>query len=357
MLAANAGPANNGGSPGWAMFLNLIAGTSYVQITGMTTASSAAANASFTIEFFTLSGNALGGPVGSGPGSSMDGWTSLGTVPVTQGSTASGVSLLFATPSIIIAPGDTTGVAMLFTVAGPRYYGTGAPPYEVYSDAFLTLVTGDARSAPFTPSDSFFTSRALVGEIHYDDIVPVELASFTSQVNENDVVLNWTTAIEVNNSGFQIERKTSETDWTNAGFVNGHGTTTEVQVYSFTDRDLEPGLYSYRLKQIDLGGTYKYYELAETVELGILEDFYLSQNYPNPFNPTTVISWYIPTNNHVTLKVYNLLGKEVATLVNEEKQAGTYEVNFDASSLSSGTYFYTLQAGDFVQTNKMILIK
>jgi hypothetical protein len=149
------------------MFLNFIAGPRRITVTEMTTANSAAANASFTVQFFTRSGNALGGPVGSGPGSSSAGWTSVGTVPVTQGSVASGVSLLFATPNITINPGDTAGVAMLFTGAGPRYFGTGTPPYETYSDANLTLVTGDGRSIPFTTTGTWFASRALVGEIHY----------------------------------------------------------------------------------------------------------------------------------------------------------------------------------------------
>ncbi len=358
VLVANPGPANNGGSPGWGMFMNLIAsGTNYVQVTGMTTASSAAANAAFTIEFFVRSGNALGGPVGSGPGSSSDGWTSLGTVNVTQGAVGSGVSLLFDTPEIMINPGDTAGVAMVFTGAGPRYFGTGTPPYEEYSDTYLTIVTGDVRSAPFTPAGSFFTSRALVGEIHYNDLVPVELSSFAGYASGSTISLSWATASELNNSGFQVDRKAENGEWENVAFVDGHGTTTEVQYYTYLDGNLRPGNYTYRLKQIDYNGSYKYYELGETMEAGIIKSFDLSQNYPNPFNPVTSITWQTPVSSHVTLKVYNLLGKEVAVLVNGEKPAGTYQTEFDASSLPSGTYFYTIQAGNFVQTKKMILLK
>jgi hypothetical protein len=357
ILYANPGPANNGGSAGWAMFLDLIAGPNYVQITAMTTASSAPASASFNIEFFTRVGTALGGPVGSGPGSSPDGWTSLGIVPVTQGATSNGISLLFDTPVITINPGDTTGVAMLFTGYGPRYYGTGTPPYSEYADSFLTLVTGDARTAPFTPTGSWFSSRALVGEIHYDEYIPVEFTSFTASVLGNMVNLRWSTATELNNSGFQVERKTTGTDWADVGFVNGNGTTTDSKFYSFVDRNLKPGSYSYRLKQIDFDGSFKYYELPEAVDVGLPETFNLSQNYPNPFNPATVISWQIPVNNYVTLKVYDLLGREVATLVNGEKPAGSYQVEFDATQLPSGTYFYTLQAGEFTQTKKMVLLR
>jgi hypothetical protein len=167
VLLANPGPANNGGSAAWAMFLNLIAGPQPINVTDMTTASTAAANATYSVEIFTRTGNALGGPVGSGPGSSSAGWTSLGTAPVTQGPAASGVSLLFTIPTIHINAGDTVGVAIRFNTVGPRYFGTGTPPYETYSNANLTLVTGDGRSAPFTTTGTWFASRALVGEIHY----------------------------------------------------------------------------------------------------------------------------------------------------------------------------------------------
>ena len=230
ILIANPPPANNGGSPGWAIFQDLIAGPRWVTITGMTTASSALAAAGFTIEFFTRSGTALGGP-----GSDPAGWTSLGTVPVTQGAVGpDGVSELFGTPVISLNPGDTVGLAMLFTDAGPRYFGTGAPPFQVFADTNLTLITGEGRSAPFTSGGSVFASRGFVGEIHYDEFVPVELVSFTASVNDNDVTLSWETATETNNSGFQVERK-SNGEYEAIGFVPGFGTTTEPRSYSFTD--------------------------------------------------------------------------------------------------------------------------
>jgi hypothetical protein len=362
VLFANPGPANNGGSPNWAMFMNLIASpTHYVTISAMTTASNAAANASFTVEFFVRQGNALGGPVGSGPGSSPAGWTSLGIVPVTQGPTANGVSLLFATPAIIINPGDTAGVAIQFYTVGPRYFGTGSPPYGTYSNTGLTLITGDVRSVPFTPSGSFFTSRELVGEIHYDAYIPVELVSFTASVmqfnNENSVELSWITATELNNSGFNIERKTENAEWENIGFIDGHGTTTEAQSYSFIDRDLSAGSYSYRLKQVDFDGSFTYHILPETIEIGLIRTFALSQNYPNPFNPATIINYQLPVESQVSLKVYDMLGNEVATLVNEIKTAGEHQIEFNAGSIASGIYFYRLQAGSFVETKRMMLMK
>jgi hypothetical protein len=359
MLNAHAAPANNGGSPGWGMFLNLIAGPNFVTITNMQTASTAGAAVGFTIEFFTRTGNALGGPVGSGPGSSSDGWTSRGVVNVVQGAGGSaGVSEIFDTPLIQLNPGDTVGVAMVFAGVGPRYFGTGTPPLGIYSDNNLTIVTGDARSAPFTPSGSFFSSRELVGTVYYDTTtVPVELTSFTSTVIGNNVELSWTTATELNNSGFAVERKTELTSWDRISFIAGNGTTTEPKSYSFSDQNLKDGKYFYRLKQIDLDGTFKYYDLAEAVDITTPLTFSLSQNYPNPFNPSTNISWQQSASAYTKLVVYDELGTEVAVLVNEEKPAGNYEIEFNASELASGMYYYRLTAGSFIETKKMILIK
>lgn len=162
--------ANNGGSPGWGMFFDLQSTGQNWILTQMSTASTAAAGGSFTIDFYTRSGTALGGPVGSGPGSSSAGWNLVGTASVTQGPTSSGISNLFNTPNIPITS-SVTGVAMIFAGAGPRYLGTGTPPLQVFSDANVSLTTGDARSAPFTTGGSFFTSRGLSGSIVYD-IVP-----------------------------------------------------------------------------------------------------------------------------------------------------------------------------------------
>lgn len=164
-LQANS-TTNNGGSTGWGIFFDLSAATPLI-ITGMTTASTAAAGTTFTIEIFTRMGTALGGPLGSGPGSSSAGWTSLGMVTVTQGAITNEISLPIDLPDFSIAGGSTVGVAIVFTGAGPRYLGTGTAPLSQFSDANLTLVTGDTRSVPFTTTGSFFSSRALTGSISY----------------------------------------------------------------------------------------------------------------------------------------------------------------------------------------------
>lgn len=190
-------------------------------------------------------------------------------------------------------------------------------------------------------------------------VIPVELSSMTSSVSGNNVTLNWITATEKNNYGFDIERSADEQNWSVVGFVSGKGTTAMNTEYSFVDSKLAPGTYNYRLKQIDFDGTFKYYSFSESIQIGLPETFELSQNYPNPFNPSTIINYNIPQAGLVTLKVYNVLGKEVATLVNEKKDAGRYNVELNATKLGmgSGVYFYTLESGSFKSTKKMIMIK
>ncbi len=186
-------------------------------------------------------------------------------------------------------------------------------------------------------------------------IVPVELVSFSASAAANVVTLSWITATELNNKGFEIERSSDKLNWRTIGFKEGNGTIAEPQNYSYVDEYLVEGLYHYRLKQIDFDGSFKYSEIIE-VEIAPSE-FSLSQNYPNPFNPGTVISYQLPVNSFVTLIVYDVLGNEVAVPVNEQKSAGTFKVEFNASDLGSGVYFYQLKAGGFVETKKMILIK
>jgi len=196
--------------------------------------------------------------------------------------------------------------------------------------------------------------------------VPVELISLTANVEKSTVMLNWITATEVNNSGFQIERRKTwegkNSIWEAIGFINGNGTTTEINSYSYMDEELAAGKYNYRLKQIDFDGSFAYSDIVE-VEVALTE-FKLAQNYPNPFNPSTRIQFAVSSTQYVTLKVYDVLGNEIATLVDEKKSIGNYEVEFNANNLTSGVYFYQLKVyyendkdGNSVQTKKMVLIK
>lgn len=187
------------------------------------------------------------------------------------------------------------------------------------------------------------------------DPVPVELTMFTALQLENKIRLLWTTATETNNLGFEIERNETG-EFKKVGFMEGHGTTTEVNDYVFTDGDIVAGKYSYRLKQIDFDGTTSYSNIVE-VDITKPVNYSLNQNYPNPFNPTTTISYSIPRDGLVSLKVYDILGNEVATLVNELQAAGSREIQFNAGNLSSGVYYYKLVSSEFSSIKKLILMK
>lgn len=189
-----------------------------------------------------------------------------------------------------------------------------------------------------------------------DIVIPVELTSFVANSNGSNVLLNWSTATEINNSGFEVERKSSSSDWVKVGFVPGAGTTTEVKKYSFTDKNLTAGSYSYRLKQIDYDGTFAYSSIVE-VDVEIPAVFDLAQNYPNPFNPNTNITYFLPVDAKVKLSVYSVTGELVKELVDDFQSAGSYTVNFDAGNLASGMYIYRIVAGDFVKSHKMMLLK
>jgi hypothetical protein len=198
--------------------------------------------------------------------------------------------------------------------------------------------------------------------IIYDStVVPVELKNFTSSVIDGKIILTWTTASETNNHGFEIERKYIpfdgiEEEWYTAGFIKGQGTTTETTAYSWSDYPAYSGNYYYRLKQIDFNGEFSYSNITEISFLNDLA-FELFQNYPNPFNPSTTIGYQLPSDNKVLIKVYDILGKEISTLIDEHKKAGVHEVEFNADDLVNGVYIYKITVGDYSKTMKMLLVK
>lgn len=210
---------------------------------------------------------------------------------------------------------------------------------------------------------SLYTDNAHLGS---DAPLPVELSSFTSVINQRTVKLNWSTATEQNNSGFDIERKINASvnnpnDWQKLSFVQGTGNSNQPKSYSFVDRGVSTGKYNYRLKQIDFNGNYKYYSLANEVEIGVPNKYDISQNYPNPFNPTTKINYDLPFDSKVSIKIFDMTGREIYQLVNEPQTAGYYTAQFNGSNLSSGVYFYNIIAeggnNKFVTTKKMVLVK
>ena len=575
-LNANPGPSNNGGSTGFGIFFNLVAGSNDIIVTRMSSGNTGGVGVNFTVEIFTRSGTALGGPVGSGPGSSSAGWTSLGIANATQGGVASGVSLVFNIPKIMVPAGDTVGVAVRFTGVGPRYFGTGTPPLSNYADANVTLITGESRSVPFTTGGTWFSSRALVGEIGY--VVAAEpvncVYNWTSQTsgttsafntvkavnnmigwaggagatvrkttdggatwtngNPNPGVINgtiyaiesfgadtawcttspgatfiyrtvnggtnWTqvhtqtggfwNVIKFKNnttgfiqgdpvgarwslwkttdagatwdsSGMFLPQNAAEAGWNNSASLRGDNIwfgTNNTRVYyssdfgsNWTSSPTTGSLNGYSIhfnspmlglvggtaivKTTDGGTTYSApitvpgagnilglggdgdnfwcgrgaviygstdagatwasvftptgtvngmsivktgdcatgWAVGATGSISRLDgvvsglgngnvaelpsSFKLDQNYPNPFNPTTKIKFALPKAGLVSLKVYDMLGREVQTLINQQLNAGEFIADFDGANLSSGTYFYRLQVGDFVEIKKMVLLK
>jgi photosystem II stability/assembly factor-like uncharacterized protein len=185
--------------------------------------------------------------------------------------------------------------------------------------------------------------------------IPVELTSFSARFADNAITLNWKTATETNNLGFEIEKKTDANEWVKIGFVSGHGTTAQINQYSYLDKNISENA-SYRLKQIDFDGAFVYSGVVEVNTTAPVK-YELGQNYPNPFNPVTNINFRVASTSKVSLKIYDALGREAATLIDGMKEAGNYTVQFDAGKLSSGIYYYTLKSGDFTDTRKMVLIK
>lgn len=191
-----------------------------------------------------------------------------------------------------------------------------------------------------------------------DPVLPVTLADFNYSATRNNIKLFWTTTQEINNSGFQVERmNVSSNIWESAGNVQGHGTTNEMQHYAYEDLKLPAAKYKYRLKQTDFNGNFEYFNLASEVDITKPNSFSISQNYPNPSNPKSKIDYELPLDGMVTIKVYDLIGREVATLVNETKQAGYYTSEFDGTNISSGIYFYVIKTASFTGTKKMVLVK
>ncbi len=228
--------------------------------------------------------------------------------------------------------------------------------------AITTDIDGDTRSStyPYMGADEITASP-----------LPVELKSFNALVLNNKVKLKWKTATEVNNYGFQVERRslsatvnaggkaqnTGSKVWTKIGFVKGAGNSNSSKGYFFIDKNLTPSSYSYRLKMIDNSGSFKYSKVVN-ITIKAPDKYLLYQNYPNPFNPTTTIKYSLPEALHVTLDIYNSLGQKVRTLVNNKQPAGYHTINFNAEDLASGIYFYVLRAGNkFTAFKKMILIK
>jgi len=243
--------------------------------------------------------------------------------------------------------------------------------YNVPLEATMTIMDpfggGLFNSGPLTGSGTYtipgaFSSLGSADLTMDYTAVPVELTSFTGSVQEDGVLLNWTTATELNNQGFEIERSSVAQGWTKIGYVPGFGTTTEPRAYSYMDNNVSDGKYYYRLKQIDFNGAFEYSEEIEVLVDLTPQSFELSQNFPNPFNPTTTIQFQVPEASDVSIVIYDMLGQEVKALFSENVQAGNYSVEWNGVNnaglkMSSGSYIYRMTAGNFIETKEMILLK
>jgi hypothetical protein len=270
--------------------------------------------------------------------------------------------------TVAVDPGDGnvvsfTNLSSSICTSGTYYFLTGdvaASPTGTVQGVIVqnsSLTIGDG-----TISGTITNTVLSTGTV----ALPVELTEFAVSTAQHVTILKWKTATEVNNYGFEIERRSVEPSqllngssgqWQKIGFIQGTGTSNTPKEYSYTDVSVSSGTYAYRLKQVDNNGTYKYSSETE-VTISVPKVFALNQNYPNPFNPTTTISFTLAEDGFTTLKIYDVLGKEVATLVNGEMKAGMMNtVNFNASKLSSGIYFSRLENNGSAQIKKLVLMK
>lgn len=308
---------------------------------------------------YTPSGSGTNGlPIASGPGGDIVNVSEGFWTFTSSDSLTGGVYSMECTG--IFSPGGVNNLSSLSLLKRNNSSSPWTWNAAGHLPATGTLTSPTVSFQGFTSFSDFAIGSAA------DNPLPVELASFTSTVIARDVTLNWSTAFENNNAGFDIERIDADNyigGWIKIVSVTGSGTTNEAKNYSYTDKKLNTGKYKYRLKQNDYNGNFEYFELDNEIEIGVPKEFRLSQNYPNPFNPVTKIDYDIPFESKVSLKIYDMLGREIANMVSNDLQtAGYYTVQLNGVNMGSGTYFFRIIAQgtngkEFVMTKKMVLVK
>ena len=266
-------------------------------------------------------------------------------IGIANGFVASGLTMTISPYSM---PGVTNVSDLTLCISSGTAPGTYAVPFGS-NDPVLDLDRTGLASGDIGGVTFYVGAKAA-------SALPVQLTSFTALLTNNGVHLNWETATEVNNYGFEVERQEAVGNWQKVGFVNGHGNSNSPKSYTFIDATTPVGKVQYRLKQIDFDGKFEYSNVIE-VNIESPASLVLYQNSPNPFNPTTEIKFALPKSSEVELSVYNMLGEKVGNLLSGLMNAGEHKVNFDASNLSSGVYFYKLTTDNNVTIRKMILMK
>ena len=298
----------------------------------------------------------------TGSGSGTISWTAPASYDNTNNETI--VFLKNGSAITVGSPSNNISTYTANTVFGSgTAYENDAGAYCIYKgDGTSVIVTGITNGATYYAL--VLNTNSINGSTVYstgattNGVLPVELTSFSASITGNSVSLKWNTATEVNNYGFNIERGVQNQELQKIAFIKGHGNSNSPKSYSFVDASAPVGNVIYTLVQIDYDGTSKI--IGTTLVTVVAPTTYaLKQNYPNPFNPATIINYELPKFSHVTLKVYNLLGQEVAALVNTTQNAGSYSVNFSTNryGMSSGIYFYRLDTGNYSQMKKMVVVK
>lgn len=299
----------------------------------------------------------------------------------TTGGTVTGLQI-YRVDSNPLRSGSSNTADTLTTIDPLRYWGVKAfgtsPTYTltynydghpgITSETGLGLLFRDNLSddtwgelyASLNTSANTLTKSGLTGTefvlASSNAPLPVELTTFSARILDKKILLNWETSTEVQNYGFDVEKSSDGKIFSKLGFVQGSGNSNSTKYYSFEDNSPNIGTIYYRLKQIDTDGSFNYSKII-SVNLNIPAEFNLSQNYPNPFNPTTTIDFTLPSSSYVSLKVYDLLGNQTASLINEQKEAGSYSLLFDGTNLASGNYIYVINGGGKVISKKMTLLK
>ena len=291
-------------------------------------------------------------------------WTNNGAPSLGSGSVLIGGNFINNNASL-----DVTATDFTFNGTSDQTISSASTPADVLSTfgtltidnpgtVTLLIDVGVETSFTITQGTVDLNGNTLyVNGTPYTGPLPVELVTFSARISDSRVILNWSTATEVSNYGFEVQRSVQTNNWEALGFVEGHGNSNSPKEYSFTDREVNSsGVYYYRLKQIDNDGAYQFSNQVE-VNFEAPNRLELNQNYPNPFNPSTTISFNLPESGVVTLRVYNLIGEVIKTLIEGFMEAGIHTFSFNAEGYPSGMYLYSLSTNGFTETKKMLFMK